>query len=277
MIDKVDSRFRSLSHRAPGGNRLFIYTILGTIAIFMTMDFSLAAARAEDLVVQGSTTFARRLMEPHQAAIEAASGHNLKVIPNKSSKGLLALLEKQADLAMISAPLENELQLLRDSNSNLPIDELRAFEISRTRVAVVVHASNSIRAMTLDEVQRILLGKVTNWKELGGPDSPIRIVVVGGGGGVTATVESVLLEGKSVVLPNMIQMRTPVQLVQVVKQERGAIGFAQLALTREHRLSELATDRPIEQILSLISLGEPTPALREVIEAARRVAAADLE
>ena len=40
----------------------------------------------------------------YQTAIEASSGHQLTVVPNKSSLGLLALFEKRADFAMISAP-----------------------------------------------------------------------------------------------------------------------------------------------------------------------------
>jgi len=104
MIVNLPYRFRSITRHVAGGNRLIIHTILSAIAIFMSMDFSLAAARAEDFMVQGSTTFTRRLMVPHQAAIEAASGHNLTVIPNKSIHGLTALFEKRADLAMISAP-----------------------------------------------------------------------------------------------------------------------------------------------------------------------------
>jgi hypothetical protein len=36
---------------------------------------------------------------------------------------------------------------------------------------------------------------------------------------------------------------------------------------------ELATDKPLEHVLYLVSLGEPTPAMRSVIDAARTVAA----
>src|SRR5262245_21940392 len=94
----------------------------------------LSGARGDMLVVQGSTTFNRRLMEPHQFAVEEAAGHDLTVIPNKSAVGLLALLEGQADLAMISAPLEGEIEVLRKQWPALRYDRLRAFEISSTRV-----------------------------------------------------------------------------------------------------------------------------------------------
>src|SRR5262249_31315811 len=98
-----------------------------------------SAAAAHPLVVQGSTTFNRRVMEPHQAEIEAASGQRLTVIPNKTTPGLVALLEGRAQMTMISAPLANELDELRKVMPNCACDRLTAFEVTSTRIAIGVH------------------------------------------------------------------------------------------------------------------------------------------
>ena len=74
-------------------------------------------ASAETYVIQGSTTFNRRIMEPHQGAIEAEAKHQLTVIPNKSMPGLIALMEGRAHMAMISASLESEIKAMQ---KNLP-------------------------------------------------------------------------------------------------------------------------------------------------------------
>ena len=234
---------------------------------------TLSQAAAETLVVQGSTTFNRQLMEPHQSAIETAAGHELTVIPNKSTLGLIALLEGRTHMAMISAPLDSEIDTLRKALPGLSYDRLRAFEILTTRIAVAVHPSNPVRRAALKAIKQILLGKIDNWRALGGPDLPIRIVLVGGGGGVMVTVESELLNGQSVKVPNVIYVKTAVQLTQVVEQEAGALGFGQLALVKQRKVTELATDSPIEQSLSLVTLGDPTPAMQAVIDAVRRIAA----
>ena len=64
---------------------------------------SASIALADPITIQGSTTFARRLMEPFRAEIEKVTGHELTVLPNKSTPGLIALLEGRTHLAMISA------------------------------------------------------------------------------------------------------------------------------------------------------------------------------
>src|SRR4029077_9268594 len=50
-------------------------------------------AAADPLILQGSTTFNRRVMEPHEAAIEARSKQDITVIPNRTMLGLIALME----------------------------------------------------------------------------------------------------------------------------------------------------------------------------------------
>ena len=229
-------------------------------------------ALAETLIIQGSTTFARRLMEPHKATIEALSTHELTLVPNKSVPGLFALLEGRAHMAMISAPLKSEIEALQKIMPGLAYDRLQAHQILNTRVAFGIHPSNGVRKASLNQVRKILLGEITNWSALGGVDRPIRVILVGGGGGVTTVIETELLSGQRVQGPHVIYVKTPVQLVQVIEQEPGAIGFAQLALTKQRGLPELLTEQPIEQTLSLVTLGDPTAAMDAVIQATRRAA-----
>jgi phosphate transport system substrate-binding protein len=211
-------------------------------------------------------------MEPQKAAIEAESKHELTVIPNKSLPGVIALMEGRAHLAMISSPLEKDVEALEKLFPGSGYDRLQAHEILRTRIAIGVHPSNSVRKASLDQIKHVLLGTKKNWRELGGANLPIRVVLVGGGGGVTTVVETELLEGKRARGTHIIYVKTPVQLIQVVAQESGALGFTQLALITERGLPELLTEKPIEQVLSLVTLGAPTPAMNDVIQAARRAA-----
>jgi ABC-type phosphate transport system substrate-binding protein len=229
-------------------------------------------AIAETLIIQGSTTFARRMMEPHKATIEAEAKHELTLIPNKSLPGLIALMEGRAHMAMISSPLSAEIQALQKIMPGLAYDRLKAHEILSTRIAFALHPTNGVRKASLNQVRKILLGEISNWAAIGGADLPIRVVLVGGGGGVTTALESELLGGQRMTGSHIIYVKTPVQLVQIIEQEPGAIGFAQLALARQKGLPELTTEQPVEQTLSLITLGEPTPAMNDVIRAARRTA-----
>ena len=150
---------------------------------------------AETLIIQGSTTFARRI-EPYKSLIEAFSKHELTLIPNKTVPGLVALIEGRAHMAMTSAPLKNEIEVAQDHHPRFSAQTPgRARDSSKSRIAFALNPTNRVRSGSLDQVRQILLGKITNWAALGGEDLPIRVVLVGGGGGVTTVIESELLEG----------------------------------------------------------------------------------
>jgi phosphate transport system substrate-binding protein len=242
------------------------------LALLLAFVSGVGPAWSEVVVLQGSTTFTTTVAGPHTKQVEAETGLSLDLVPNKSSLGLLALLEKRADLAMLSTKLPYEVDFLRESDPELPFDRLVTFEIARTRVAFVVHPGNPVRRASLKDIRRILTGEITNWKSLGGADLPLRVVAVRQGGGVLGTVESELLGAGHITAPDVIRVQVGTQVVRVVAQEPGALGITQLSIVNASGSVELATDLPIEQVLSLVSLGEPTPRAALVIDAMRRIA-----
>jgi phosphate transport system substrate-binding protein len=229
-------------------------------------------AVADTLIIQGSSTLNRRLFERHQAEVEQISGHELTIIPSRTMLGIIALLEGRAHLAMISSPLQNEVVTLKQAMPGLAYEKLQAHEVTATRVAVAVHPSNPVRKASLAQLRDVLTGKITNWSALGGKNQPIRVAAVGGGGGVIGTVEAELLDGRRVSAPNVLYVKTAVQLVQVVEQEPNILGVGQISLVKQRGIPEIETERPIEQSLSFVTLGNPTPAMKAVIDAARKVA-----
>lgn len=249
--------------------------------IFVLAGISLAAvtnARAETVTLQGSTTFNAAIMEPLRSQIEEAAGRKLTVIASKSTGGIVSLFEGRGDIAMISAPLAGEIAVLRKTDPNLRFDLLRTFPVSRTRMAFAINSEISIRSLPAETMGRVLLGEITNWKDLGGPDLPIRLVMVRDGGGVKLAVESKLLGGKAVSVKDPIYVQIGSQVVRVVQQLPGTLGLAQLGHLRRQNLPEiLLSDTEIIQELSLVTLGEPTTALKAVIEAIQEIARRELD
>jgi phosphate transport system substrate-binding protein len=244
--------------------------ILVLASLLFLSPYSVAAAQT--FIVQGSTTFAHRVMEPYQTAIEASSGHQLTVVPNKSSLGLLALFDKRADFAMISGPLENEIEGLKPSYPNLSFNQLRNFNILNTRMAFAVNRDNPVREITTDNMRGILLGEITNWRDVGGRNLPIRIVHVREGGGVQASIEQALLKDKTINVPNPILVQISSQVVKIVEQLPEALGLSQLSIVTKSNTIELILDHPVEQHLNLVTLGDPTSEMRKVISASHNIA-----
>jgi phosphate transport system substrate-binding protein len=224
--------------------------------------------------LHGSTTFEAEILKPHKAAIETKLGRPLDVVASKSSWGLLSLLEGRADVSMISAPLEAEIAAARKLKPDLAFDQLLEFKVATTRIAFPVHPKNPVSSLPVAKLRDILIGTITNWNEVGGPDLPILVVAVKEGGGTIVAVRAQLLANIPLAA-NAVRLESAKHLLTVISQEPGAIGISQLGLVRTSGLPEIVTESPIEQPLSLITLGDPSPELQSLIEITREAAADD--
>jgi len=132
-------------------------------------------ARAETLIIQGSSTASTTLLAPNQATIEALSRQSLKIVGIRSDLGVLRLLARQAEFAVISSSLKQVVDSLRTNSPDLPYDKLAAFPVSQVRVAFAVNPNNPVRTADMASIRRVLSGELTNWKQLGGADELIRV------------------------------------------------------------------------------------------------------
>ena len=53
---------------------------------------------------------------------------------------------------------------------------MQEFPFCRDALVVITHIQNSVRNLTEDQVRGVFSGAVDNWKEIGGPNQPIRII-----------------------------------------------------------------------------------------------------
>jgi phosphate transport system substrate-binding protein len=98
-------------------------------------------------------------------------------------RGYKSLLDGTADIAMVSsAPQEDVQRLLGD-----PPPAFQSTVVGYTAIVPVVHPSNTLRDVTLAQLQGIFTGRISNWKSLSGKDLPIRVFIGPPSDGLTET------------------------------------------------------------------------------------------
>jgi phosphate transport system substrate-binding protein len=129
----------------------------------------------------------------------------------------------------------------------------------------MVHPGNPVRSLSNAQLADVLTGKIRNWKEIGGTDRPVMVVAAQPGDGVRTLVEDRLLKGGALTKETRVMQNAP-QITKVVEQVPGAIGlYTASALVSS--VAELKTDTPIVQPLILVTLGEESSEIRQVIGA----------
>ena len=166
---------------------------------------------------------------------------------------------------MSSAKTQNVVDELKRTKPELPYEQLRTVNITRTRAAFSVHTENPVRYLDRISLPLVLTGKIDNWRQLGWRDRLIKLVMVRAGGGVQLTIETQL--GIKVAAPQIIRVQISSQVNKVVEQEAGALGLAQIENIKHQKVAELMPDDMFQQELNLLTLGAPTPAAQAVIDA----------
>jgi len=86
-----------------------------------------------------------------------------------SGTGIAGLVNGTVDIANASRHMKPEEMEAARANGITPVEHI----IARDAIAVVVHPSNPVARLTLQQLSDIFSGRITNWLEVGGEDHPI--------------------------------------------------------------------------------------------------------
>lgn len=159
----------------------FLYAL-----VFFLVCFSLESySNSQRLVVVGSTTILP-LSEHLATNFRKKVGLDVLVQGGGSSAGPIALRNNIAHIAASSRKLTEEES-----------ENLRVFVIAHDVLAIVVHPSNPVNNISMEQLKNVLAGKITNWKDLGAPfDKPIQLINDSSGNGTRTALEELVM-GKS--------------------------------------------------------------------------------
>jgi phosphate transport system substrate-binding protein len=143
---------------------LFSAAVLG----FMTSGTASAAGK---LVLDGSTTVGP-IAKAFASQFTKETGTQVTVSESGSGNGAKSLINKTCDIADMSRPMkDNEIAAAKGRGVN-PVEHVVALD----GLAMVVHPSNRVNALTKAQIRGIYMGKYTNWSQLGGPNTPIVMI-----------------------------------------------------------------------------------------------------
>ena len=108
---------------------------------------------------------------------------------NKTSRAYYNLVDGNADLLIVAEGGEDSYQYRDDHGKKWRMEPIAA-----ETLVFFVNEDNPVNGLTLDEVRDIYSGKITNWKEVGGSDSPIQAYQRPKGGGSQAIMDKEVMK-----------------------------------------------------------------------------------
>ncbi len=172
------------------------------------------------ITVAGSTSvepFAELLAEEYMSHHHES---HIYVQGGGSTAGIEAAMTHAANIGM--------------SSRNLIDDEkkLYAVTIAKDAIAVIVHPTNRMQNLSLDQVKEIFSGRIENWKEVGGPNHPIDVITREEGSGTRESFQKFVMKKDDISLGALVQDSNGA-VRQVVATDRNAIGYISLGLVND--------------------------------------------
>ena len=146
----------------------FSWLLFSFLAFFTSSEAS-PAQKSASIQIKGSDT----MVNLGQAWAEEFNAiHpkvNVAVTGGGSGTGIAALINGTCDIAESSRAVEEKEIKQAEARGVRFNQEIVALD----GIAVVVHPSNPIKNLTMDQLREIFMGNIKSWKILGGPDWPI--------------------------------------------------------------------------------------------------------
>jgi phosphate transport system substrate-binding protein len=227
---------------------------------------------AAEVVMWGSTTCKKRFLEPGKAALKGATGVEIRVLGVGTGQGMVGLLEGKTAVAVSSNTLKESIELAQAvqkeaGKPSLAVpDNLQYHMITEDIIVPIVHRNNPVSNLTWEQLAALNSGKITNWLDVGGPDMPVQVVTSHAGSSTAAVFQKAVMQGAPYAAGTVVVTSTPFE-VEFVSTHEGAIGaISQGTFSLDPELTKVITTSPIRRPLGLITIGNPTPDVRKVID-----------
>ena len=179
--------------------------------------------------------------------------------------------------AGIQACINNTVHLGMSSRKLKEGERLNEIIICYDGISVVVHPSNPINGLSMEQVRAIFSGKIKNWKELGWINRRIDAITREEGSGTRGSFEELVMKNEEIDDSIMVQDSNG-SVKEIVATDPYAIGYISLGLV-DKRVKALTIDGVVPTVSNIktgaykitrpflfLSNGEPDDRTREFIE-----------
>jgi len=167
----------------------------------------------------------------------------LSTTHSKTTESFRSLQYDSADLLIVYSPSESVLNELKYAGIDIIMKP-----IGRDALVFFTNESNSIDSLTQKQVQDIYMGNITNWKDVGGPDSKILAFQRDEESGSQVLMQKLVMQENKMVKPELefmiSEMGAIIETVADYNNDKNALGYSvyyyiSAFLNKDHKIKLL--------------------------------------
>jgi phosphate transport system substrate-binding protein len=178
----------------------------------------------KEIFIKGSDTILPVSIAESEAYMKLHPQNKVIVIGGGSSLGIASFIEGEVEIAMASRKIKDSEIESAMNKGIAPAETVIGWD----GIAVIVNKNNSFDSLTIEQLKKIYTGEVSNWKELGGRDEAIEVLLRDTSSGTYAFFKEHVLENEEYTPAAVTEPNTEA-IVQTVASDSAAIGYIGLA------------------------------------------------
>jgi phosphate transport system substrate-binding protein len=191
------------------------------MGIVAALFFTIPCAFAENITIKGSDTLVILAQKWAEVYMSKHPETKIQVTGGGSGIGFAALQNNTTDIADASRPIKAaERAACIKAFGKSP----REYRVALDGLSVYVHSDNPLNELSIDQLEKIFTGKVTNWKDVGGNDGPITVYSRENSSGTYEFFKEHVLKGQDFVSSAQTMPGTAA-LLQNVSRDKNGIGY----------------------------------------------------
>ncbi|MBL4576432.1 MAG: phosphate ABC transporter substrate-binding protein [Opitutaceae bacterium] len=130
------------------------------------------AVLAEEITIDGSTTVGPVAKAFAEYYMLRNPDVNITVSESGSGNGAKSLLNGVCDIASMSRFMKGSEFKAAAENGLMPVPHVMAMD----GLPLMVHPSNPVSDLTVEQLRKIFMGEIRNWNQVGGPNQKIVVI-----------------------------------------------------------------------------------------------------
>jgi phosphate transport system substrate-binding protein len=232
------------------------------VAIFLTCFVSVAMA--EEVKVGAGAAPAENVFEKIMGPMEKATGIKVVLISNGPVQALKDLDKGLVDAAAGGVTFPDWMAMMDKEGYAVPDKAAYKFRvIGKDVVKVLTNKDVAVKNLSKDQLKSIFTGKIANWKEVGGPDKPVVVLLGSKIPGTQAVFQKQIMDGEAYTAQAK-EGTTADDLKTKVAAISGAVCLGPMSVVSD------ATNAPqipeVGRPITLITKGEPSGAVLKMLD-----------
>jgi phosphate transport system substrate-binding protein len=197
------------------------------VAVLASLFLLAATAEAKEIKWVGCGITKRAFMKELATSYQKKTGTRIVLKGGGATKGIRAVAKGLADMG---GSCRHTIDVADEKGVKL-------HQVAWDALVVVVNKDNPVENITVDQLKGVLTGKITDWKDLGGPPGPVNLYVRKGKiSGVGLMVRELIFKNPDQEFsPKAKHMRSSGPLERAISRDTQGIGLSGISSARKRK------------------------------------------